>query len=159
MADDSPQKGLASAAAVALADQPARPGSEPEQLDLLGLPPINNGQQIVTPRPGQRGRGRRSQEWIDHLISSGRYSSPLEKLLAYGNVPIIELAKSLGCDYMAAAQFQVKCLEIVLPFLHPRLSSVEVRPAGDPLSGQSSTLSILGGAIIEHTLENDEEGQ
>ena len=147
MSGTDPETGLATAAAVALEDGPGRARSEPEQLDLLGLPPINNGKQIVVPRPGQRGRGRRTQEWIDHLLTSGKYPSPLETLLALGNVSIIELARSLGCDNLAAAQLKVKALEIVLPFLHPRLSAVEILPPGDPKGGIPSRLELAGEVI------------
>jgi hypothetical protein len=147
MSGTDPQTGLATAAGLALKDQAARPAPEPEQLDLLGLPPINNGQQIVAPRPGQRGRGRRTQEWIDHLLTSGKYPSPLETLLALGNISVIELAKSVQCSTHEAVLLKVKCLEVVLPFLHPRLSAVEIVPPGDPKSGIPSRLELAGEVI------------
>src|SRR5215472_4720608 len=133
MADGRPEQGLATAAGLALENQPAQPGPEPEQLDLLGLPPINNGKDVVVPRGTRAGiRNRRTAEWQEYLLT--KYPSPLEGLLAMGNLPIAELAKSLSCSLRDAAMIVIKCREVTLPYLHPRLSSVEVTRPGEPKS-------------------------
>jgi hypothetical protein len=64
------------------------------------------------------------------------------------------LAKSAGLTMHHALLIKIKCLEIVLPYLHPRLSAIEVRQPGDDRGGVPSTLSLS--EVIEH-VERDVE--
>ena len=125
MADHDPLSGLDAGARAALAQQPDRPGRQPEQLDLLGLPPINNGQDLVVPRGSRAGiRNRRTQEWGDYLLS--RYESPLEIMVAMSNLPVAELARSAHCTLERALAIKLKAAELATPYLHPRLASIDV---------------------------------
>ena len=153
---DASESGLTTAARLTLSGQPERPGpAEPEQLDLLGLPG-SNGQDVTVHAAGRGSRAgirnRRTQEWIDHLLS--RYPSPLEGILALGNVPVLELCKSLSCSAKDAVLIKVKCLEIATPYLHPKLQSVElINSPGDPRGSAADRL------ILENFLEPDGENQ
>jgi hypothetical protein len=147
------EDGFRSAAQTALATQPAPPAAA-EQLDLLGMPSYRDPKtgQEITPRPqslplakaaGGRpagSRNRRTDEWIAHLL--GRYPSPLEGLLQMGNLGIEALARSLGCTLLDAAKLKAFCLKEAAPYLHARLSSVEVKAPGDPASGVGAPLIL-----------------
>jgi hypothetical protein len=139
------EDGFRSAAKTALTTQPAPPAAA-EQLDLLGMPSYRDPKtgQEVTPRPqGGRpagSRNRRTDEWIAHLL--GRYPSPLEGLLQMGNLGIDELARSLECTRLDAAKLKAFALKEAAPYLHARLSSVEVKAPGDPASGIGAPLIL-----------------
>ena len=138
------EDGLRTAAKTALATQEAP--AVPEQLDLLGMPTYRDAKtgQEIAPRPqGGRppgSRNRRTDEWIAHLL--GRYPSPLEGLLQMGNLRVDELSRSLECSRLEAAKLKAFCLKEATPYLHARLSSVEVKPAGDPASGVGAPLIL-----------------
>jgi hypothetical protein len=139
------EDGFRSAAKTALATQPP-PAAEPEQLDLLGMPAYRDpksGHEVI-PRPqGGRppgARNKRTDEWIAHLL--GRYPSPLEGLLQMGNMRIDDIARSLECTRLDAAKLKAFALKEAVPYLHARLSSVEVKPAGDPASGIGAPLIL-----------------
>jgi hypothetical protein len=90
--------------------------------------------------PGQR--NRRTQEWIDFLLS--RFRSPLEELLAIGTKDVEEIRKDYKLDAVQALQVKIKCLEACLPHLHPRLAAMEVKVPGS-----------LEGAPVLLTLESE----
>jgi hypothetical protein len=154
--------GFRSAAQTALATQPAPPAG-PEQLDLLGMPSYRDAKtgQEITPRPqGGRpagSRNRRTDEWIAHLL--GRYPSPLEGLLQMGNLGIDELARSLECTRLDAAKLKAFALKEAAPYLHARLSSVEVKAPGDPASGIGAPLILEAEDWAQMPAATEEAGE
>jgi hypothetical protein len=160
-----------------LATQPAAPeGAQQLDLDFLGMPAYRDehGAQVVPvperldmmPRPldetGDRRRGsragirnRRTEEWLAYF--GNKYRSPVENMLAMGNMSIDALCKSLRCTPLEAAHIKIKCNEAAAPYIHAKLASIEVRPAGTVESGVASTLMIEGGLLetIDVMAEDD----
>lgn len=149
----SAEQGLNAAAQQLMTTQPERP-DQPEQgeLDFLGMPSYRNDEgKNVRPQPiplpdTVRGRGsragirnRRTEEWIDYFAH--RYRMPLEGLMAIGNLAVEEIRRSLSCTALEAMHIKIRALESAAPYLHSKLSSIEVKPAGTP-GGAPSTLTI-----------------
>jgi hypothetical protein len=61
-----------------------------------------------------------------------RYPSPLEGAVQLANAPIAELARDLCCSPLEAAKLKVQAMAASIPYLHQRLASVELKPAGSP---------------------------
>jgi hypothetical protein len=173
----SADQGLATAARELLATQPSAP-ERAEQLDLdfLGMPAYreeSTGAQIVPvperldrvpefrdlDEPRRRGtragvRNRRTEEWLAYFAT--RYRSPVENLLAMGNMSIEELCKSLRCSPLEAANIKIRCNAEAAPYTHAKLATIEIKPPGTP-GGGASTLAIEGGLVetIVVTPEDD----
>jgi hypothetical protein len=81
--------------------------------------------------PGSR--NRTTEHWRQYLTK--RYGSPLEILAQMAVAPIDELARELHCSRLDAAREKRHAAEALAPYLHPRLQSLEVYPAGDPRGG------------------------
>jgi hypothetical protein len=150
---DTPEQGLATAARLSLADQPAKPLAEAaEQLDLLGLP-ASKGRDVVETRPGTR-RGipnKATQEWSKWFSNRG-YRLPIEILMDVANRRVDELSRALNVSRGDAMNLIIRCASEAAPFMHARLASIELKP-GEP-GGPSSTLEITGSlvdVIPQHT--------
>jgi hypothetical protein len=127
------------------------PPSEPQQLDLtlptdvsqspdlLGLPRSAAAREKTAIR-SNAGKGRprgvhnhKAEYWIGYLLK--RYPSPLEGAIQLANAPIAELAQELRCSPLDAAKLKVQAMAASIPYLHQRLASVELKPAGSPRRG------------------------
>lgn len=100
----------------------AAPAAEPEQLDLVGLPPPRPGARFVDkPRGAGRppgARNKRTQAWADFLLA--RYASPLEVLMQIATAPVDELVAKLGCKPLEALGEKRLAAIGALPYLHQR---------------------------------------
>jgi hypothetical protein len=111
----------------------------PEELqppDLLGLPQTAGAREKTALR-SNAGKGRprgahnhKTELWIGYLLT--RYPSPLEGAVQLANAPIAELARDLRCSPLDAAKLKVQAMAASIPYLHQRLASVELKPAGSP---------------------------
>ena len=124
------RRGLVTAAQQLLATQPSAP--EPaEQLDpdFLGTPAHREESTDATRVPvperldtvpesrhldepqgrRRRGRDRRTEEWLAYFAN--RYRSPVENLLAMGDMGIEELCKSLRQCGLQGLELELRCLE------------------------------------------------
>jgi hypothetical protein len=105
-------------------------------VDLLGLPQTAAARdKIVGQNNAGKGRPRgvhnhRTQEWINYLLA--RYPSPLEGAVQMANSPVEALARELHCSRLEAAKIKVQAMMASIPYLHSRLSSVELKPPGAP---------------------------
>jgi hypothetical protein len=114
---------------------------EEPTLDLLGLPAIEKSANLSRAGRGRPpgARNRSTREWLDYL--SRKYGSPLEVLAQMARAPTDQLARELGCTRLEAYVQKRHAAESLAPFLHPRLSSVELYPPGHP-AGPPSLLSL-----------------
>jgi hypothetical protein len=104
--------------------------------DLLGLPETAAAREKAAVR-NNAGKGRprgvhnhKTELWIGYLLK--RYPSPLEGAIQLANAPIAELARDLRCSPLDAAKLKVQAMAASIPYLHQRLASVELKPAGSP---------------------------
>lgn len=151
MAGD-PEQGLATAARLALGERGAAPGPDEDQLDLpglLGLPAANTtvNEVTVARRPGTRAGilNKRTTDWLEYFSKRG-YRLPIENLMALANLGVEELAKRLHCSPLEAINVIIRVNSEVAPYLHPRLSAIELKPPGE-LGGRPSTLEIEGSLV------------
>jgi hypothetical protein len=113
------------------------PSSEESQpADLLGLPQTAAAREKVAAR-NNAGKGRprgvhnhKTERWISYLLK--RYPSPLEGAVQLANAPIAELAQELRCSRLDAARLKVQAMAASIPYLHQRLATIELKPAGSP---------------------------
>ena len=113
----------------------AVPGPEDLQPpDLLGLPHTAAARE-KTAIASNAGKGRprgvhnhKTERWIGYLLK--RYPSPLEGAVQLANAPIAELARDLRCSPLDAAKIKIQAMAASIPYLHQRLASVELKPAG-----------------------------
>src|SRR5262249_12831841 len=126
----SAEQGLVTAAhLVVQPDRPPRRRAEQLDLDFLGMPAYQDrgGAQVVPVperlddpaenesedgrRRGSRAgiRNKRTEEWLAYFAQ--RYRSPVENLLAMGNMSIEELSRSLRCSALEAANIKIRCNE------------------------------------------------
>jgi hypothetical protein len=123
--------------------------------DLLGLPETAVARQAVV-KLNNAGKGRprglrnhKTEYWINYLTR--RYASPLEVLAQLANAPIDTLARELHCSRLDAVREKRHAAEALAPYLHQRLSVVELHPPGAP--GMPVSLSMV--AIAEGLSEID----
>ena len=130
----------------------AVPGPEDLQPpDLLGLPHTAAARE-KTAIASNAGKGRprgvhnhKTERWIGYLLK--RYPSPLEGAVQLANAPIAELARDLRCSPLDAAKIKIQAMAASIPYLHQRLASVELKPAGAPGSGMPVLMSYSDGTI------------
>jgi hypothetical protein len=134
------------------------PTDAPEEMqspDLLGLPQTASARDKTAIR-SNAGKGRprgihnhKTERWIDYLLR--RYPSPLEGAVQLANAPIAELARELCCSPLEAAKLKIQAMAASIPYLHQRLASVELKPAGSP-DGEPVLLPYSD--LIDVTAEN-----
>jgi hypothetical protein len=139
----------------------ALPTDAPEEVqppDLLGLPQTAAAREKTAIR-SNAGKGRprgihnhKTERWINYLLK--RYPSPLEGAVQLANAPIAELAQELRCSPLDAAKLKVQAMAASIPYLHQRLASVELKPAGSP-GGVPVSLPYSDDAI-DVTPENED---
>ena len=170
MAEDS-SSGLSTAVQLALsAEAVPAPEVEDEEpvLDLLGLPSLEAMPKRANLARAGKGRppgvrNHSTQYWLEYITR--KYGSPLEILAQMSRAPIADLARELGCSKLDAFGEKRKAAEALAPYLHAKLSSVTVYPAGDPRGGIASELIleskdfgvIDSGMIVEPTPAADDQ--
>jgi hypothetical protein len=109
--------------------------------------------QAVERRGPGRPLGSRSRTTIEAgKYYMRRYGDPLERAVAIAAMPVLApgvlegLAQRLQCSRHDAAKWWAGNRDAVLPYLHTRLSSVELRPPGAP-----------GGEVVSWTFADDGE--
>jgi hypothetical protein len=114
---------------------------EEPTLDLLGLPAIEKSANLSRAGRGRPpgARNRTTRDWLEYL--GRKYGSPLEVLAQMARAPTDQLAKELGCTKLEAYVQKRHAAESLAPFLHPKLSTVELYPPGHPM-GPPSLLSL-----------------
>jgi hypothetical protein len=147
-------RGAKTALAEAVADARQQELRElPVQLALFDQPalehqPIANGHEanghdtLARRGPGRPpgARNRRTDEAA--RIYMAEFGDPLRRAVAISAMPILapgvlpELAKVLGCDRITAAKWWTSTLAATLPFIHQRLATLEIKPAGSPEGGE-----------------------
>jgi hypothetical protein len=143
---ESPEQGLATAARLALADQPAPAGSEPVQLELAGLrglPALSSIRPSFPERcPGKRAeiRNKRTEECLEYFSVQG-YRLPIHNRMAYANLGVDELARRLGWTPLEAMNVIIRCSAEAAPYLHAKLASIEIKRDGE-LGGRATRLAI-----------------
>jgi hypothetical protein len=146
------------------AQQPEADEEEPT-LDLLGLPAVERSANLSRAGRGRPpgARNRTTRDWLDYL--SRRYGSPLEILAQMARAPVDELARELGCTRLDAYVQKRHAAESLAPYLHPKLSSVEVHPPGHP-AGPPSLLTLVSqdwaevtDAVVEGVVEASDAGE
>jgi hypothetical protein len=114
------------------------PPAAPTQLALLDeVGDVNHKGNAGKGRPPGR-RNRRTEEWLEYFA---RYPSPIELLLRTAAAPLDEFSRELGCSKHEAVKLQIAAATAAAPFLHPRLSAIELHPPGHP-DGIPSTLIL-----------------
>ena len=145
--------------------QPEADDGEPVVLDLLGLPEVERNSNLTRAGRGRPlgARNRTTRDWLDYL--SRRYGSPLEILAQMARAPTDELAQELGCTRLDAYVQKRRAAESLAPYLHPKLSSVEVHPPGHP-AGPPSLLTLViqdwaevTDAAVEEPVEASDAGE
>ena len=95
-----------------------------------------NGTALATRGPGRPlgSRNKRTDEAARFYI--GLYGDPLRRGVSIASLPILapgvldELAKILKTDRFKAATWWASIYSATLPYLHQKLASLEVKPAG-----------------------------
>lgn len=148
MSGDGHKTALEEAVASARAEEAAR---GPAQSDLFildedlvpALPaptPIElgaNGSKRGRPAGARNLRTDQAARWY-----MSRHGDPLERGVAISALPVLAagvlegLASRLGCSRHDAAKWWASVYSATLPFIHQRLSQLQVRDAGSPGSGQ-----------------------
>jgi hypothetical protein len=132
------QRGLRVALEEALDRQAGSPPAAPTQLALLDeVGVVNHKGNAGKGRPPGR-RNRRTEEWLEYF---SKYPSPIELLLRTAAAPLDEFSRELGCSKQEAIKLQIAAATAAAPFLHPRLSAIELHPPGHP-DGMPSTLTL-----------------
>lgn len=122
-----------------------------------------------TAQAGPRGPGRpkgarnlRTEEAARFYVR--RHGDPLEQAVKLGAIPILArgvleaLAQRLGCTRLEAAKFWASNNQAVMPFIRPRLGSLELRPAGSPESDEAVTWEhwdYIDGELVDKTITED----
>ena len=135
------KEGLAAALKVSTAAHPsAPPGTAEEQLDLHELLGLRKPAPVPTANcnqmPARRGgpgrppgvRNRRTEEWINYLLS--KYTSPVEVMLRVANMGVEDLRGALSCSAAEALEIILKAANYSAPFVHAR--SPEIGIIADP---------------------------
>src|SRR5262249_31154832 len=102
-------------------------------VDLLGLPETAAKRENLSNAGRGRPRGARNhstQYWVDYIRR--KYCSPLEVLAQLATSPIDVLAREAGCSRLDALIQKRHAAEALSPYLHPKLSSIEIAPPGSP---------------------------
>lgn len=152
--------------AVELVHDGSAPVSEPEQLDLLGLPVgvAANGEVLRKAGPGRPAgsRNKRTEAWAEFLLS--RYASPLEVLAQIATERVDVLAASLGCGKLEALQEKRHAAIALAPYLHQR-QAVAVDVSGvQPIElhlhrgGVTATGGVVGRIVEVLTNQELSEG-
>lgn len=136
-------------AAAALAE--AGPGAPPagDQLVLpIGAKAQNGavGAVVVRSRSGRPpgSKNRATQAWAKFLNSA--YGSPLEALASIYAQDVLGLAKHLGCTALEALKLQIRCAELVAPYVHAK------QPLSIEGGGTYAPTSIFVNAQLEPQL-------
>jgi hypothetical protein len=102
--------------------------------DLVGLTKLDASRSLVA---GNAGKGRprgvhsyKTERWIRYI--TGRFGSPVEGMMQIAALPLEALAKELGCSRLDALREKRACWAAAAPFVHPKLSTVEIKPVGSP---------------------------
>lgn len=150
---------LGAGAAPAVAE--GQDGLFPDPATPLSLPPSS----ALAPGKRTRGRGRRTQEWVDYILS--RYRSPLIGLAEIAARPVRQLAEELelyarspvtglliydldgqpvlrGDAILEAAKLQKSALEALAPYLHSK------QPQAIEVQSKQRGLLVIGdlGAVM-----------
>ena len=167
MAEES-SSGLTTAVQLALRAEAAQEVEDDEPVyDLLGFQTSEAPKRANLARAGKGRppgvRNHSTQYWLEYITR--KYGSPLEILAQMSRAPIADLARELGCSKLDAFGEKRKAAEALAPYLHAKLSSVTVYPAGDPRGGIASELIleskdfgvIDSGMIVEPTPAADDQ--
>lgn len=171
--------GLKTGLALAMAEAEARASGGGDVLQLALLPEVAEaegeagGKRPAHRPPGSRNKG--TQAWRDLLLS--RHGSPLLRLARFYDCDTLALAKALGCKPLEAAEFQRKCAEGVMPYVHGKMpvedangnAVLPVIQLVDPASAAAALAAVSGGAPvldleplemaeIRHSLDADQAG-
>jgi hypothetical protein len=119
------------------------------RLDLFGLPVTSEARGIGRPLGS---RNRSTREWIKKWLVD--YGSPIEGMLQLANVPVEEVAKKYQCSLYKAAMLQQRCREEAAPYLHPRLTSIEL-PAPGSLTGEAVDFSFYDDTLVNVTAASE----
>jgi hypothetical protein len=121
---------LAAEAGRSAAEQQALPGIQPPARIALGGRPPGSGAH---------------QRWRQLFVE--RFGSPLVALGSVMDRPIADLAVELGCTRLEAAEFWLRAVGEVLPYVHPKLPS-DTAGAGAPAVPISIVVSAEGAAKV-----------
>ena len=153
----------------------AEEGAVPAQLPLLPLREDGSAVDEATdPSDGEVSRGpgrppgarnRRTQEWVDYILS--KYPSPLEALASTYARPVEALAKELNCSRADAYKIQQQAAVNLAPYIHQK------QPMAMQIEGKGMVQLIIQGVddaedipavnddslVIEGTVEPGPEGE
>jgi hypothetical protein len=131
--------------------------------DLWGLPKSAAVRQEICRASNNQGnrdgrprgiRNHKTEWWLNYLLR--KYSSPLETLLQFCSSPVHTLAAELGCSKREAAQMKLHALSTALPYVHARLTSIQLKMPGSPgmpvplsMTALAHGLDSLGEALAE----------
>jgi hypothetical protein len=138
---------------------------DPEEFqtaDLLGLPKVAEKRaRVIAENNAGKGRprgqhNRKTQAWVEHILR--RYPSPLETLAQIQASPIDVLATELRCSRLEAMTQKRHAAEALAPFVHQKLTAVEVVPPPEPLHlvPQPGFPDYREAVVIEATAEGVE---
>ncbi len=139
-----------------------------EQLPLLPAAELDEpAEKIDPPADGARGpgrprgaRNRRTEEWVDYLLS--RYRSPLIALAETYSRPVAVLAAELNTSRLEAFKLQISAAKELAPYLHQRQplgiqvdsrGVVQLVIAGD---APAEAVQAADGLVLEAQIINEE---
>lgn len=118
----------------------------------------------VAPRGPGRPPGARNRRTDEAArIYMAELGDPLRRGVAISSLPLLApgvvegLSQRLNCSRLEAARWWASIYSATLPFLHQRLATLEVKPAGSPDGNDPVSWAFSDGELIDASADPENE--